>query len=654
MNADSQRAQPPRSPPNKPQPPVRPRNPFLWVIIALLGFWLLQTFVLGPAMTRRERVTYDQFRRDLAGGRITAVTLSDRLIEYELKPDSAGAEPEVRNAVPVEDPDLVGMLLADSVKISREPSGGGGSSLLFWLILFLPLLVFGYIWLRMLGQRGGGRSPFSFGKSKAREISGTLTGITFENVGGIDEVETELIEIIGFLKSPDRFTRIGAKLPKGVLLVGPPGTGKTLVAKAVAGEAGVPFFSISGSDFVEMFVGVGAARVRDLFEQAKTRAPCIIFIDEIDAIGRARTGVAAMQTNDEREQTLNQLLAEMDGFDTETGVVMIGATNRPEVLDRALLRAGRFDRQIQIPLPSERGRLEILRIHVRGVPLADEADLKRVAQITPGFSGADLANIVNEAALMAVRAGRETVTLADFDLALERVIAGLQRREPLTGEVRRRVAFHEGGHALVASLLPHTEPVHKVSIIPTGRGALGYTMQMPEEDRYVTSEAELHDRLTVMLGGRAAELVVFGEPSTGAANDLERVTELARRMVAEFGMSPRLGPVRYTASSGYGFLGMETGLRQDLGPDTAARVDEEVRRIVDAAQNKAIALLRDNEAALREVARSLQEHEVVSGAEIKRIARVLQVTAPKTTEPEPDEPAAAGSDDSVTDETRQP
>ncbi|MGD8278880.1 MAG: ATP-dependent zinc metalloprotease FtsH [Gemmatimonadota bacterium] len=625
--------QPPRPPQPQPPPrsPLRPRNPLLWVAIALLGFWLFQTFVLGPAVTRRERVTYDVFRRDVAAGRVSDVKLGDRLIEFQLVPDSAGAEPVTRNTVPVEDPDLVSLLLADSVTVSREPSGGTGSTILFLLILFVPLLFF-WFFMRMLGQRGGGRSMLSFGKSKAREISGTLTGITFENVGGIDEVETELIEIIDFLKQPDRFTRIGAKLPKGVLLVGPPGTGKTLVAKAVAGEAGVPFFSISGSDFVEMFVGVGAARVRDLFEQAKTRAPCIIFIDEIDAIGRARTGINNLQTNDEREQTLNQLLAEMDGFDTEQGVVMIAATNRPEILDRALLRAGRFDRQIQIPLPSERGRFEILRIHTAGVDLAREEDLKRVAQMTPGFSGADLANIVNEAALMAVRASRETVTLADFELALERVIAGLQRKEPLAGEVRRRVAFHEGGHALVASLLPHTEPVHKVSIIPTGRGALGYTMQMPDQDRYLTSEAELHDRLTVMLGGRAAELVICGEPSTGAANDLERATELARRMVAEFGMSPRLGPVRYTASSGYGFLGMETGLRQDLGPDTAARVDEEMRRIVEAAQNRAIALLRENEAALREVARTLQEHEVVSGAEIKRIARVLQVTAPITTD----------------------
>ncbi len=615
---------------------MRPRNPFFWVLIALLGFWLVQTFVLGPAATRRERVSYDEFRRDVASGRVSEVTLGDRLIEYQLKPDSAGAQPVTRNTVPVEDPALVDTLLADSVKVSREPSGGIGSTLGFLLLMLLPMLFIGFLWMRMLGQRGGGRSMLSFGKSKAREISGTLTGITFENVGGIDEVETELIEIIDFLKNPERFTRIGAKLPKGVLLVGPPGTGKTLVAKAVAGEAGVPFFSISGSDFVEMFVGVGAARVRDLFEQAKTRAPCIIFIDEIDAIGRARTGINNIQTNDEREQTLNQLLAEMDGFDTEQGVVMIAATNRPEVLDRALLRAGRFDRQIQIPLPSERGRLEILRIHTKGVPLANDDDLKKVAQMTPGFSGADLANIVNEAALMAVRSERQALTLADFDLALERVIAGLQRKEPLAGEVRRKVAFHEGGHALVASLLPHTEPVHKVSIIPTGRGALGYTMQMPEEDQYLTSEAELHDRLTVMLGGRAAELVVFGEPSTGAANDLERATELARRMVAEFGMSPRLGPVRYTASSGYGFLGIETGLRQDLGPDTAARIDEEVRRIVDAAQNKAIALLRENEAALREVARTLQEHEVVSGAEIKRIARVLQLTKPEDTEPSQD------------------
>ena len=600
--------------------PRRPRSSLLWVLLAIVLVWLVQSLVFRPIATRRQQVTWDAFRRDVAAGRVAEVTIGDDRIEFELKPDTAGAAPVVRNVIPVEDPELVRDLMAGGAVVRRQPPDDLSTTIVTWLVLLLPALLLWFFALRLLGQRGGGRSMLSFGRSKAREISGTLTGVTFDSVGGIDEVETELKEVIDFLKTPARFTRMGAKLPKGVLLVGPPGTGKTLVAKAVAGEAGVPFFSISGSDFVEMFVGVGAARVRDLFEQAKTRAPCIIFIDEIDAIGRARTTLNAVQTNDEREQTLNQLLSEMDGFDTDQGVVIMAATNRPEILDRALLRAGRFDRQIQIPLPSERGRLEILRIHVHGVPLADESDLGRVARMTSGFSGADLANIVNEAALMAVRAERETVTLADFDLALERVIAGLQRKEPLSTEVRRKVAYHEGGHALVASLLPHTEPVHKVSIIPTGRGALGYTLQMPDEDQYLTSEAELHEKLAVMLGGRAAELIVFGESSTGAANDLERATELTRRMVAEFGMSPRLGPVRYSATSGFGFLGVESGLRQDLGPDTAAIVDQEVRRVVDDAQSRALDLLRRHEPALHRVAGLLQEREVMSGAEIKRIA----------------------------------
>ena len=600
--------------------PRRPRSSLLWVLLAIVLVWLVQALVLRPLTTRRQQVTWDAFRRDVAAGRVAEVTIGDDRIEFELKPDTAGAAPVAGNVIPVEDPELVRDLMAGGAVVRRQPPDDLTTTIVTWLVLLLPALLLWFFALRLLGQRGGGRSMLSFGRSKAREISGTLTGVTFDSVGGIDEVETELKEVIDFLKTPARFTRMGAKLPKGVLLVGPPGTGKTLVAKAVAGEAGVPFFSISGSDFVEMFVGVGAARVRDLFEQAKARAPCIIFIDEIDAIGRARTAINAVQTNDEREQTLNQLLSEMDGFDTDQGVVIMAATNRPEILDRALLRAGRFDRQIPIPLPSERGRLEILRIHVRGVPLADESDLGRVARMTSGFSGADLANIVNEAALMAVRAERETVTLADFDLALERVIAGLQRKEPLSTEVRRKVAYHEGGHALVASLLPHTEPVHKVSIIPTGRGALGYTLQMPDEDQYLTSEAELHEKLAVMLGGRAAELLVFGESSTGAANDLERATELARRMVAEFGMSPRLGPVRYSAASGFGFLGVESGLRQDLGPDTAAIVDQEVRRVVDDAQSRALELLSRREPALHRIAALLQEREVVSGAEIKGIA----------------------------------
>jgi len=459
----------------------------------------------------------------------------------------------------------------------------------------------------------------SIGKSKAREIAGEMTGVKFKDVGGLEEVEVELREIIEFLKDPERFTRIGAKLPKGVLLVGPPGTGKTLLARATAGEAGVPFFSISGSDFVEMFVGVGAARVRDLFEQAKAKAPCIVFIDEIDAIGQSRASAISVGTNDEREQTLNQLLAEMDGFEANNGVVIMAATNRPEVLDKALLRPGRFDRQIQVVLPTEAGRLQILKIHTAKVPLAPDVNLERLAQITAGFSGADLANIVNEAALLAVRQGREQVTMEDFDLAIERVVAGLQRRMALKPELKRRVAYHEGGHALVAQLLPSTDSVHKVSIIPTAKGALGYTMQMPEEDTYLLSKRELQEQLAVMLGGRAAEWLVFGDRSTGAANDLERASDIARRMVTEFGMTETLGPVRYTTDAGMGYLGYAATVRQDVSPETARLIDTETRRIVEEAEALAEQALREHEGVLHRIAEVLITKESITGDEIRQI-----------------------------------
>jgi cell division protease FtsH len=520
----------------------------------------------------------------------------------------------------VEDPDLIDRLLDAGVTFRAEPpSSGVVTTLLGWVIPLLPLALIWFFVFRRMGQ-GGGAGVMSIGKSRAQEIAGEMTGVKFDDVGGIDEVEVEVKEIIEFLKDPERFTRLGAKLPKGVLLIGPPGTGKTLLARATAGEAGVPFFSISGSDFVEMFVGVGAARVRDLFVQAKAKAPCIVFVDEIDAIGQSRATVATLGTNDEREQTLNQLLAEMDGFRPNQGVIIMAATNRPEILDRALLRPGRFDRQIQVSMPTEEGRLQILKIHTREVKLGGDVDLERVAKVTPGFSGADLANIVNEAALLAVRRESDAVSMSDLDLAIERVIAGLQRRMPLRDEVKRKVAYHEGGHALVAQLLPRTDPVHKVSIIPTAKGALGYTMQMPEEDQYLLGERELKERMAVMLGGRAAELLVFGEPSTGASNDLERATALARRMVTEFGMAEAVGPVRYAADAGYGFLGVERGMRQDIAPETAALIDKETRRLVDEAQESAGELLRANRAALDEIAGILQEHEVISGDQIARIA----------------------------------
>ncbi|HDQ34845.1 MAG TPA: ATP-dependent metallopeptidase FtsH/Yme1/Tma family protein [Chloroflexi bacterium] len=588
---------------------------FLIVLVLIL---LFQNLVLEPLFIRETEVTYSEFLTTLERGEIDEVNLGPTRIVYTLVQEQEERLFQTYNVVRVDDPDLIARLTDAGVTFSAEPSETGFLELI--LAWVLPILPFALIWFFVFRRmQQGGAGVMSIGKSKAKEIQGELTGVKFKDVGGMDEVEVELKEIIEFLEDPDRFTRLGAKLPKGVLLVGPPGTGKTLLAKATAGEAGAPFFSISGSDFVEMFVGVGAARVRDLFEQAKRRAPCIIFIDEIDAIGQARSTVTTMGGHSEQEQTLNQLLSQMDGFEPNNGVIIMAATNRPEVLDSALLRPGRFDRQIQVVLPTEAGRREILQIHTRGVPLASDVRLERLAQVTAGFSGADLANIVNEAALLAVREDRERVTMDDFDLAIERVVAGLQRKMTLKPELKKRVAYHEGGHALVAQLLPTTDPVHKVSIIPTAKGALGYTMQMPEEDIYLLSKEELEQQLSVMLGGRAAEWVVLHDRSTGAANDLERVTDIARRMVTEFGMTEALGPLRYAPKAGEEYLGRVTGVRQDLSPETARLIDQETRRIVEAAEARAEELLTENLGALHEIARILFTKEVISGAEICRI-----------------------------------
>ncbi|HSF15086.1 MAG TPA: ATP-dependent zinc metalloprotease FtsH [Vicinamibacteria bacterium] len=587
-----------------------------YVLLALSLVFLVQGLV-ARWLGRAQEVPYSQFRDDLANGRIAMVTFEEQRIVYTLRETSEGESVDGNfTTVRVDDPELVQRLLEAGIEFQAEPPPSGiVTALMTWVLPLIPLALIWYFVFRRMGSSG----PLSIGKSRAKEIAPERTKVTFEDVGGVDEVETELKEVIEFLKDPSRFTAIGAKLPTGILLVGPPGTGKTLLARATAGEAGVPFFSMSGSEFVELFVGVGASRVRDLFEQAKTRAPCIIFIDEIDAIGQSRSPVAAMRTNDEREQTLNQLLYEMDGFESNQGVVIMGATNRPEILDKALLRAGRFDRQIEVPLPTEIGRRQILDIHTENVPLGPDVDLDRLAQITAGFSGADLENLVNEAALMAVRRSDAKVGKQDFDLAIERIVAGLQRDTPLKGETRRRVAYHEGGHALVSQLLPNTDQVHRVSIIPTSKGALGYTMEMPVEDRYLMSEAALKERLAVMLGGRAAEILIFSEISTGAANDLERATALARRMVTEFGMSEALGPVRYAAGSGSGYLGRELGLESDLSPETASLIDKEVRRIIEAAQDQALELLREHRAALDTIATVLQEREAIEGAEVGRI-----------------------------------
>ena len=590
----------------------------VYLFVAFFAFAALQELVIGPMMAPEEEVPYSQFRKDLAADDIGKVTIEPERILYDLKGTEGSEEAiETRKVVRIEDEDLVEELVEAGVDFEARPEKKGLlDPLLGWVLPVLPFVLIW--WFLMKRMSGGPRGMMSIGKSKATEITGEMTGVTFGDVAGIDEVELELKEVIEFLKKPDRFVELGAKLPKGVLLVGPPGTGKTLVAKATAGEAGVPFFSISGSEFVEMFVGVGASRVRDLFDQAKAKAPCIIFIDEIDAVGQARSSAMAMGSNDEREQTLNQLLYEMDGFDSNQGVVIMAATNRPEVLDKALLRAGRFDRQIEVPLPTEKGRREILEIHARPVPLGQDVDLDTLARITAGFSGADLANLINEAALMAVRRESTTVGMEDFNLAIERIVAGLQRDTPLEGETRKKVAYHEGGHALVSQLLPLTDKVHKVSIIPTSKGALGYTMEMPEEDRFLMSKPALEQRLAVMLGGRVAELLIFEETSTGASNDLERATLIARRMVTELGMSDKLGPVRYVGPAGLGYLGSQASALS-LSPETERMIDEEIRAILEQAQKDAMALLTENEAGLHEIARVLQDKEVISGETVAQI-----------------------------------
>lgn len=598
------------------------RNFSTWYLLgALLLAWLFNDMIYKPFIIRETEVSYNVFLKDLQEGKVDTVVLSGDRIIFSLK--AAENQPEAAaNTVIVNDPALIDRLIASGVTFSAQAQTKGlAASLLGWILPLLPLMLIWYFLFKRMG--GAGNNAMSLGQSKAREIEGEMIGVKFKDVGGVGEAEVELREIIEYLTTPQKFLHIGAKLPKGVLLAGPPGTGKTLLAKATAGEAGVPFFFLTGSSFVEMFVGVGAARVRDLFQQAQQKAPCIIFIDEIDAIGQARSSIGNIGTNSEQENTLNQLLAEMDGFKANSGVVIMAATNRPEILDQALIRPGRFDRQIQVNLPAESGRLEILTIHTQTMPLHDDVDLGRIAKVTSGFSGAELANIANEASLLAVRRNAVTITMDDFDLAIERVIAGLQRKTPLAGDIRRKVAYHEVGHALAAYYLTGTDPVHKVSIIPTAKGALGYTLQMPEEDRYLIGESELKSRLAVMLGGRAAELLIFEEASTGASNDLERATEMARRMVTEFGMSKKLGPVRYAASAAT-YLQSNVSSRNDLSPATVSAIDEEIRVLLNDAQTKANTILTTHLAVLHEVAAVLQNEEVISGDRIAKIAKDIE------------------------------
>jgi cell division protease FtsH len=484
--------------------------------------------------------------------------------------------------------------------------------------LVLPIIFFALLWYLLIGRVGGHQQYLSFGRSKARVYNRGSVNVTFDSVAGVDEAKAELQEIVDFLKNPKKYQALGGRIPKGVLLVGPPGTGKTLLAKATAGEAGVPFFSMSGSEFVEMFVGVGAARVRDLFEQAKKNAPCIVFIDEIDTIGKQRGGAVALR-HDEQEQTLNQLLTEMDGFDSSQGVIIMAATNRPDVLDPALLRPGRFDRQIVVDKPDMKGREEILKVHARGVKLAPDVDLHTIAARTPGFAGAELANVINEAALLAARRGKSAVEMADLEEAVDRVMTGLERRSrALSEQEKKTVAYHEMGHALVGLLLPHADPVHRVSIIPRGTAALGMTLQLPLQDRYLFTKEELEDKIAVLLAGRAAEEIALGRISTGAQNDLYQATQLARRMVREFGMSDKLGPLTFSDGSSPFLPSNELGLKaREYSEETARAIDSEVRDIIERNYQRAKNLLKENEDILNEFAQELEQKETMQGSELR-------------------------------------
>jgi cell division protease FtsH len=608
-----------------------------YLVTSLIALWLFQEFILTPLMNRTAEIPYSEFKQKLAGGQIVKAVIRSDDIVGEMKNPKPGASPPTVSfntvVVPASDPKLVEELQKAGVSYSfQRPHSPVGGFLLSWLLPLALLGGFWYVAYHRSGASGGGMSSiFGVGRSKAIEVKPEEVGVTFKDVGGADEAIAELHEIIEFLKAPEQFAKLGGRIPKGVLLVGPPGTGKTLLAKATAGEAQVAFFETSGSEFIEMFVGVGAARVRDLFEQARRAAPAVIFIDEIDAIGQSRAGAVRMGGNDEREQTLNQLLTEIDGFKTSTAlpVIIMAATNRPETLDPALLRAGRFDRQVAVGNPDLSGRLQILKIHSKGIKLADNFDMERAARMTPGFSGADLANVVNEAALLAARRKAEAVTLEDFETAIERVVAGLEKKSRVMNEQERTtVAYHESGHALVAELVPHGDPVGKISIVPHSRGALGYTMQMPTEDRYLLSVDELQDRLAVMLGGRAAEKVVFNIISTGASDDIMRATELARRMVTEFGMSDKLGSVRY-AGQQLQYMGGAVEDNSQISPETRQVIDTEVQRIVTAQYERAQAMLREHQAALETLARQLLKQETVDGSVVKRALGSISVPTHK-------------------------
>jgi cell division protease FtsH len=601
-----------------------------------IGYWILAVFAIlvlqnwWQTVQTIEPVPYSEFERALAEGRVAEVVVSERTITGVLKsPDARGKTVIVANRV---EPELAERLSHYDVPYRRVVESTFVRDLLSWVVPAAVIFAVWFFLFRKFAERQGMGGFMSIGKSRAKVYVERDTGVNFQDVAGVDEAKEELREIVDFLKSPQEYGRLGARIPKGVLLVGPPGTGKTLLARAVAGEAAVPFFSISGSEFVEMFVGVGAARVRDLFEQAREKAPAIIFIDELDALGRARGAAGPVGGHDEREQTLNQLLVEMDGFDASVGLIILAATNRPEILDPALLRAGRFDRQVLVDRPDKKGRVDVLKVHVRKIRLAADVDLEQVAALTTGFSGADLANLVNEAALMATRRGADSVTLADFTAAIERLVAGLEKKNRvLNAHERETVAYHEMGHALVALALPGTDPVHKVSIIPRGIGALGYTIQRPTEDRYLMTRDELENKIAVLLGGRAAEKLVFGKLSTGAADDLAKATDIARDMVTRYGMEEALGYLAFEAQQPR-FLDAP-GIRSggfNVSAATQQKIDDAIRRIVMDNFDRAYSLLETNRDVLERGARTLLARETLDETAIRELADGLRVASAQT------------------------
>ncbi len=598
-------------------------NPFyknlaLWMVIGLIVILLFQLFQQNQSP--RGEIVFSDFLKKVESGEVREVTLKGNNVSGRMSDGSSF------RTFTADYPDLVKSLKDKGVKIDVKPPDT--NSWLAIVLQWVPMLLFIGVWIFFMRQmQGGGAKALSFGKARARLISEKQNKVTFQDVAGVDEAKEELREIIEFLKDPPKFQKLGGKIPKGVLLVGPPGTGKTLLAKAIAGEANVPFFSISGSDFVEMFVGVGASRVRDLFEQGKKHAPCIIFMDEIDAVGRHR-GAGLGGGHDEREQTLNQLLVEMDGFETNEGVILIAATNRPDVLDPALLRPGRFDRHVVVARPDVKGREEILKVHARRIPLAPKVDLKVLARGTPGFSGADLANLVNEAALLAARQDKKVVEMIDFENAKDKVLMGVERRSMIISESEKRtIAYHEAGHALVADLLPGADPLHKVTIIPRGR-ALGLTQQLPADDKYNYSRDYLVNRITILLGGRAAEEIVFQQQTTGAGDDLEKATDMARKMVCEWGMSDRMGPLTFGKGEEHIFLGREVARPKDFSEETAVLIDSEIKRIVMESAARARHMIETNIEKLHALARALLERESLDGEEIARILRVPPLQAP--------------------------